>query len=77
MKLIKDIQSENNFFPNNIFKSMVDGNIIHLLIFSILIGISASRIKENKNLYKYVNEFNEVINELVKILISSTPLAVF
>ncbi len=75
---VKDIQSENNFFPNNIFKSMVDGNIIHLLIFSILIGISASRIKEKiKTFIKYIHEFNEVINELVKIIISFTPLAVF
>ena len=75
---IKDMQSENNFFPNNIFKSMVDGNIIHLLIFSILIGISASRIKEKiKTFIKYVHEFNEVINELVRIIISFTPLAVF
>lgn len=74
----KDMQSENNFFPNNIFKSMVDGNIIHLLIFSILIGISASRIKEKiKTFIKYVHEFNEVINELVRIIISFTPLAVF
>ena len=75
---VKDMQSENNFFPNNIFKSMVDGNIIHLLIFSILIGISASRIKEKiKTFIKYVHEFNEVINELVRIIISFTPLAVF
>ena len=75
---IKDIQSENNFFPSNIFKSMVDGNIIHLLIFSILIGISASRIKDKiKTFIKYIHEFNEVINELVRIIISFTPLAVF
>ena len=75
---VKDMQSENNFFPNNIFKSMVDGNIIHLLIFSILIGISASRIKEKiKTFIKYIHEFNEVINELVKIIISFTPIAVF
>lgn len=75
---VKDMQSENNFFPNNIFKSMVDGNIIHLLIFSILIGISASRIKERiKTFIKYIHEFNEVINELVRIIISFTPLAVF
>ena len=75
---VKDIKSENNFFPNNIFKSMVDGNIIHLLIFSILIGISASRIKEKiKTFIKYIHEFNEVINELVRIIISFTPLAVF
>jgi Na+/H+-dicarboxylate symporter len=75
---VKDMQSENNFFPNNIFKSMADGNIIHLLIFSILIGISASRIKEKiKTFIKYVHDFNEVINELVRIIISFTPLAVF
>ena len=29
-------QSESNIFPNNIFKSLADGNIIHLLFFQYL-----------------------------------------
>ena len=75
---INSVESKVDIFPDNIFKSLTDGNIIHLLIFSILIGISASRIKENiRTFIQYFHNFNEVINELVKIIISFTPIAVF
>ena len=48
---VKDIQSENNFFPNNIFKSMVDGNIIHLLIFfNLNWNICIKNKRKNQNL---------------------------
>jgi len=75
---LDNVESKVDIFPDNIFKSLTEGNIIHLLIFSILIGISASRIKENIHTFiQYFHNFNEVINELVKIIISFTPIAVF
>tara|TARA_Y100000768_G_scaffold344745_1_gene291215 strand:+ start:22483 stop:23700 length:1218 start_codon:yes stop_codon:yes gene_type:complete len=73
-----NIESKVDIFPNNIFKSLTEGNIIHLLIFSVLIGISASKIKEKiPTFIEYFQNFNDVINELVKIVISFTPIAVF
>ena len=75
---IENIESDGNIFPNNIFKSLSDGNIIHLLIFAVLIGISAARVKNRiKTFIQYFNDFNDVINELVKLIISFTPIAVF
>ena len=75
---IENIGTDGNIFPNNIFKSLSDGNIIHLLIFAVLIGISAARIKNRiKTFIQYFYDFNDVINELVKLIISFTPLAVF
>ena len=75
---IDNIETESNFFPTNIFKSLSNGNIIHLLIFSVLIGIAASKVKDKvKTFVNYFHEFNAVINELVKIIISFTPIAVF
>ena len=75
---IDNIKSESNIFPTNIFQSLSDGNIIHLLIFSVLIGIAASKVKDNaKTFINYFHEFNTVINELVKIIISFTPIAVY
>ena len=75
---IGNIENDVSIFPNNIFKSLTEGNIIHLLIFAVLIGISASRIKGKiKTFIQYFYDFNDVINELVKIIISFTPLAVF
>ncbi len=73
-----NLSTDTDFFPNNIFKSLTEGNIIHLLIFSVLIGISAAKVKNKISTFiKYFNEFNSVINELVKIIISFTPIAVF
>ena len=44
----------------------------------MLIGISAARIKNRiKTFIKYFYDFNDVINELVKLIISFTPIAVF
>jgi Na+/H+-dicarboxylate symporter len=75
---IDNIKTESNIFPTNIFESLSDGNIIHLLIFSVLIGIAASKVKDNaKTFVNYFHEFNAVINELVKIIISFTPIAVY
>jgi Na+/H+-dicarboxylate symporter len=75
---IENIETDGNIFPNNIFKSLSDGNIIHLLIFALLIGISASRIKNRiKTFIQYFYDFNDVINELVKLIIAFTPIAVF
>ena len=75
---IENIETDGNTFPNNIFKSLSDGNIIHLLIFAVLIGISAARIKNRiKTFIQYFYDFNDVINELVKLIISFTPIAVF
>ncbi len=75
---IENIETDGNIFPNNIFKSLTDGNIIHLLIFAVLIGISAARIKSRiKTFIQYFYDFNDVINELVKLIISFTPIAVF
>ena len=75
---IENIETDGNIFPNNIFKSLSDGNIIHLLIFAVLIGISAARVKNRiKTFIQYFYDFNDVINELVKLIISFTPIAVF
>ena len=75
---IENIETDGNIFPNNIFRSLSDGNIIHLLIFAVLIGISAARIKNKiKTFIQYFFDFNDVVNELVKLIISFTPLAVF
>ena len=75
---IENIETDGNIFPNNIFKSLSDGNIIHLLIFAVLIGISAAKIKNRiKTFIQYFYDFNDVINELVKLIISFTPIAVF
>jgi Na+/H+-dicarboxylate symporter len=44
----------------------------------VLIGVAASRIQDKIHTFiEYIHQFNMVVNELVKIIISFTPLAVF
>jgi Na+/H+-dicarboxylate symporter len=75
---LNGIEKKSEIFPSNIFKSLAEGNIIHLLIFSLLIGVAASRVKEKVQTFiAYIYQFNMIVNELVKIIISFTPLAVF
>lgn len=75
---LDNTNQKSDIFPSNIFKSLSEGNIIHLLIFSVLIGVAASRIQDKIHTFiEYIHQFNMVVNELVKIIISFTPLAVF
>jgi DAACS family dicarboxylate/amino acid:cation (Na+ or H+) symporter len=75
---LDNTNQKSDIFPSNIFKSLSEGNIIHLLIFSLLIGVAASRIQDKIHIFiEYIHQFNMVVNELVKIVISFTPLAVF
>lgn len=66
------------FFPSNIFKSMVDGNILQVIFFSVLIGLAI--LKLGKNLDEVSNFWSylfELIMIIVRWIISITPIGVF
>ena len=39
------------FLPENFFASLADGNVIHVLVFAIFIGVAASLIKDEIKVY--------------------------
>ncbi len=66
------------FFPENFFASLADGNVIHVLVFAIFLGIAASLIKEEIKVYiDLIDDLNKILNKLVILIIKLTPIAVF
>ena len=79
---IPSIESDSNFilnlFPDNFFSALVDGNVIQVLSFAVLVGISASYVKnEIPDFVNLINSLNKIFNKMVMIIISFTPIAVF
>ena len=66
------------FLPENFFASLADGNVIHVLVFAIFIGVAASLIKDEIKVYiNLIHDLNKIFNKLVLLIIKLTPIAVF
>ena len=68
-----------NIIPTNIFKSMADGNILPIILFSLLFGYFITRIKnENKEfLTKFFSSSFKVVMKITMFIISFAPIGIF
>ena len=67
-----------NIFPSNIFSEMAEGNMLPIILFSILLGLSISLAGESgKRILGLFNDLNEVIMKLVWVIMSLAPFGVF
>lgn len=67
-----------NIFPSNPVKAMVEGNMLQIIVFSILMGVAISRSGEpGKKAQAIFEQFNEVIMTMVIILMHLAPYGVF
>lgn len=71
-----------NFFPSNIVSNAAEGQIVPIIIFSVLVGVAALKLiesgKENtvRPFAEFTNSFAEVIFKLTSMITSLTPYAV-
>lgn len=71
-----------NFFPSNIVSNAAEGQIVPIIIFSVLVGIAALKLIEaGKNemvhpFAEFINSFAEIIFKLTSMITSLTPYAV-
>lgn len=71
-----------NFFPSNIVSNAAEGQIVPIIIFSVLIGIAALKLIENgkeevvRPFVDFTNSFAEIIFKLTSMITSLTPYAV-
>lgn len=65
--------------PSNPLQSMVETNMLQIIIFSILFGLAISRTggEASANLTTFFNNLNEVIIKLVMMLMQLAPYGVF
>jgi Na+/H+-dicarboxylate symporter len=65
-----------NIIPNNPFESLVNGNMLQVIFFAILLG-SAISITRKKKLADFFNDFNLVIMKVLSISLVIAPIGIF
>lgn len=64
--------------PTNPFESFVKGNMLQVIFFSILFGLSISMVGKKSSLVKnFFDSLNEVIMKLVQLIMNFAPFGVF
>jgi Na+/H+-dicarboxylate symporter len=67
-----------NLFPTNPIQAMADGNMLQIIVFSILFGLALTLAgAPGKRLLKIFEDLNEVVMQLVMILMTLAPYGVF
>lgn len=69
-----------DFVPRNIMASMSSGNIIQVIVFAIFFGLAISFLQENEEvwkIYQFIQSFNVVIMQIIKIVMKFAPIGVF
>lgn len=72
------IQIVYEIIPDNPFKSMVEGNMLQIIIFALLIGVSISILGEKaKNVMVLLKEVDLIIMKIVEMIMGLAPIGVF
>lgn len=67
-----------NMIPTNPFESLVKGEMLQIIVFSILFGVSITMVGERaKPLYNLIEQANEVCLKLIGIVMLFAPYGVF
>jgi len=67
-----------NIMPSNPINAMVEGNMLQIIVFALLFGISISLAGEaGKRISAFFNDLNVVVMKLVVILMNLAPYGVF
>jgi len=71
-----------NFFPSNIVSNAAEGQVVPIIIFSVLVGVATLKLIESgkeetvRPFSEFINSFAEVIFKLTSMITSLTPYAV-
>lgn len=69
-----------SFFPSNIMGALAEGNIVHVIVFSVLFGLALSyvRVDDQENqILDIVRQFNVIILRLVGMIMVIAPIGIF
>jgi proton glutamate symport protein len=68
-----------HIFPENIAKSVAEGNILQVVVFSLLFGIALAMIKEKyrRPMIVFAEALSEVMFKFTRIIMYFAPVAVF
>lgn len=67
-----------NIIPSNPIQAMAEANMLAVIVFAILLGLSANMAGDaGRRVTEFFNAFNEVIMKLVTLIMQTAPYAVF
>ncbi len=67
-----------NIFPSNPVKAMVEGNMLQVIVFSLLMGIAIAKSGEQgKRIASFFDDLNSVIMKMVTFLMNLAPIGIF
>jgi Na+/H+-dicarboxylate symporter len=67
-----------NIFPSNPIQAMAEGNMLQVIVFSLLMGLAISKCGEpGRRVTAFFEDLNEIIMKMVTILMSFAPYGVF
>ena len=67
-----------NIFPSNPFQAMVEGNMLQVIVFALLVGLAIGRAGvEGERIGKHFSDWNAVIMKMVGMLMQLAPYGVF
>lgn len=67
-----------NIFPDNPVKAMAEGNMLQVIVFSILLGMAISRSGDSaKPMVDFFENLNQVIMKMILMLVQLAPYGVF
>lgn len=70
------------FFPSNIIGAMAEGNIVQVITFAIFFGVAVSLYYSNRGpgeklFLNTLEEFNDMIIQMIRIIMSFAPVGIF
>ena len=67
-----------NIIPANPLKALVDGNMLQIIAFALIIGAGIVGVGEKgKNLYNFFDSFAEVMYKIIAVIMEFAPIGVF
>lgn len=67
-----------NIIPQNIIASMAEGDMLPIIVFSVLVGIMLAKLGDKAStVSKFFSEFNDVMMEMTITVMKAAPFGVF
>lgn len=67
-----------NIFPDNPVKAMAEGNMLQVIVFSVLLGISIARSGDSaRPMVDFFENLNQVVMKMIMMLVQLAPYGVF
>ena len=67
-----------NIIPDNPINSLASGNMLHIIVFALIVGIILAKLGERtETVSNFFSQFNDIMMEMTMMVMSLAPIGVF